>query len=77
MLPFKRGAFHLAVKAQVRATFPLPLGVQFAYHGPPANKALWLLVHGFPLDQTRSPEPSRSSQMTQEGSVSGTDEKPS
>ena len=51
MLPFKRGAFQLAVKAQVRATFLLPLGVLFAYHGPPATRAMWLLVPGFPLDR--------------------------
>ena len=77
MLPFKRGAFQLAVKAQVRATFLLPLGVPFAYHGPPANRAICLLVPGFPLDQACIQEPGRSLQMTQEGAGSWTGEKPS
>lgn len=76
MLPFKRGAFQLAVKAQVRATFLLPLGVWFAYHGSPATRAMWLLAPGFPLDQACIQEPSRSLQTTQEGAVSGTGEKP-
>ncbi|XP_069730210.1 1-acyl-sn-glycerol-3-phosphate acyltransferase alpha-like [Phaenicophaeus curvirostris] len=35
LLPFKRGAFQMAVKAQVRVTFLLPFGVQFVYHDPP------------------------------------------
>lgn len=62
---------------QVRATFLLPFGRRFAYHGPPATRAMWLLVPGFPLDRAHIQDPTRSLQVAQEGAVSATSGKPS
>lgn len=47
MLPFKHGAFLLAVKAQVRPTFLLPLECDLL---TVVHQQTWVLVPGFPMD---------------------------
>lgn len=69
MLPFKRGAFQLAVKAQVRPTFLLPLQCDLSpvVHLQTRVRSLaslWIVYI------SRSPQ---GLQVAQEGSVSETE----